>query len=176
MNYNLYLGDFVEDPKYELSEDERLLTDSVNKIGSNERYLGTPRGALKFEEVKDDVSIAQQYFIDYGYGPFPKGLKTNFRQHLAYFRANLDAYFELIRETVFCKDEIYWRSITERGDFATFIKKSREQSLQNMISFAGGVLDDEYVHDSYDGYDSIIHERYLLNWDETEMYTTTITH
>jgi hypothetical protein len=168
MNYNLYLGDFVEDPKYELSEDERLLTDSVNKIGSTERYLGTPRGALKFEEVKDDVRIAQQFFIDYGYGPFPKGLKTQFRQHLAYFRANLDAYFELIRNTVFCKDEIYWRSITERGDFATFIKKSREQSLQNMISYAGGVLDEEYTHDTYDGYDSIIHERYLLNWDETE--------
>lgn len=90
-----------------------------------------------------------------------------YRQALTYFRTLLEVYDEIVDHKVFCIEEIYYRCLTEGAAFTKFIKKSRQQSLQAKESMINIPLNDEFIHPEYSGYDSIIHERYLINWDDS---------
>jgi len=170
MSYSDYLGSFVDEPWkikspiYINKKDSMYISDLIDRP-----RLGIPTDSIVWEEHKSDIDILINIFIKDGYfGNIPKNLNKDLIQHLMYFRANLDIYDELIENKVFCRDEIYFRCLQEGPAFCQLIKKARNFSLQNKICIGENNVPTEYICRNYSGYDSIIHERYLINWDETD--------
>jgi len=108
-------------------------------------------------------------YIRKGYhGKIPKDIPTSLLEHVMYFRACLDAYDELIQHKIYSKEELYFRCLNEGVSFTEEIKKTRNFSLQSKICIDENYGPAEYTVDSYSGYDSILHERYLINWDDSK--------
>jgi hypothetical protein len=130
--------------------------------------LDEPRSPLKRSGYEAEVALAIKAYNYGGFGTEPRIKDRKFMQHLCNFRNNLEIYDNIIDKKVFSVEEIYIRSLTEGPAFAKFIKKSRSKSLQVTEMIEDPPEEDEHFHSEYSGYDSIIHERYLFFWDETD--------
>jgi len=170
MDYERILGEQINEPMNSASPltiDRR----TANDLGS-EYYrprLGIPEGFVPWEKNRTDILKILERFNSKGYeAGTPKDINEELRRHVEYFRNILDIYDHIIEYKVFCKDEIYYRCLAEGSSFTKFIKKCRAYSLQDKIALDNNPLDSKYIIEEYDGYDSIIHERYLINWDDSE--------
>jgi len=168
--YSKYLGSLVEDPR--IVHDVLPWGENIMK-GPEKLYnrarAGIPTGTVSFSENISCIDRLKACFIKGGYNKkIPTDINPELYQHVLYFRANLDAYDELIQNKVFSRDEIYFRCLDEGPSFSKFIKKSRAFSLQAKVCIGDCTADDRYIHQEYSGYDSILHERYLIYWDDTE--------
>jgi len=114
------------------------------------------------EGMRDEISS----FRKYGFRPLPKTVKGELRQALVYFRNCLELYDMIVDDKLFTIEELYERSLVEGPAFTKYIKKCRAYSLQAKISL-DEVYEYDYAFEEYSGYDSIYHERYLPNWDDT---------
>lgn len=169
MDYDTYLGSYVSEPR--LKQDEPIKYAHNALMNSVQQYkrprLGVPSGFLSYEEHKKDIEKIIDIFVKDGYwGIIPTNINVNVARHLWYFRSCLEIYDAIVPNKVFCRDEIYWNTLTERENFTKYIKKCRHFSLQAKTCHGDYDIPDEYIHEEYDGYDSIIHERYLINWSE----------
>lgn len=133
------------------------------------RY-GEPVEPVRFKDVTEDRQKLLKRFRDAGYSKeLPKLANKDFRRHVALFRAQLDLWEKFSDKKVFCKDEIYYRCLSEGPRFTEFIKKSRSTTLRALSSETVTDIEEEYYHpENYDGYNAIIHERYLIHWDDRE--------
>jgi len=129
--------------------------------------FGLPEKAINFSKVKHDYDLCVNHFIEHGYKPLNyKDFKNNdFRRHIATFKTNLDLWEAIDFPKSMNKEEIYWRSLTERASFTEFVKKARSTTVRYITSETNTAIEEEYLLRNYAGYDSMIHERYLLNWD-----------
>jgi hypothetical protein len=132
------------------------------------RY-GLPSGAIKHSEVQKDIETLVSFYFKNGYGRWPAAnITPRFRKHVALFRASLDLYEEFSTTKVFSKDEIYVRCLREGNSFTQFIKKARSTCLRGKTSETETDIEEEYFFEEYDGYNSIIDERYLIHWDDRD--------
>lgn len=131
------------------------------------RY-GEPLEPVDYHRVTSDRERLLKRYRDVGYGKsLPNLTDKDFRRHVALFRAQLDLWEEFSEDKVFSKDEIYYRCIQEGPSFTDFIKKTRSTTLRALTSETVTDIDEEFYHpERYDGYNSIIHERYLIHWDD----------
>jgi hypothetical protein len=161
---------------------ETLQIASINKSALQERKLeskkylsdwehvryGEPTGTVKFNEVKADRMKLIRHYFARGYEGWPREIDPAFRKHVATFRCHLDFWEQFSTSKVFCKDEIYIRCLQEGPAFAEYIKKCRATCLRGKTMETNTEIEEEYFHDSYTGYNSIIHERYLIHWDASD--------
>lgn len=166
MSYNDFLGLFTE-PK----EDDKDLIESRKILDNRDseyeftRY-GIPNGALNFEKESEGRSRLIRHFIASGYCTFPSTkINKNLRKHVAYFRAHLDLWEKLCPNRSMCKEEIYYRCLTEGPAFCDWLKKARSTSFRAYTAETNTSIEEEYLINNYSGYNSVIHERYLINWD-----------
>jgi hypothetical protein len=133
------------------------------------RY-GEPTTPIKWEKVQDDIEVLYQQYQNIGYGKgIPKLKNKEFTKHVAQFRVQLDLWEQFSKEKVFSKDEIYIRCLREGPKFTEFIKKTRNTTLRGLTSMTATDIEEEYYHpENYTGYNSIIHERYMIHWDDRE--------
>jgi len=131
--------------------------------------LEEPVGFLDPTGKEAEIDAIVKFSRERGFwAGYPKISNPELKQHVLFFRNNLELYDMIVKDKVFCVQEIYERCLVEKLDFTDYIKKSRAFSLQAKESIEG-VEDSEYVHPEYSGYDSIIHERYLINWDDSKI-------
>jgi hypothetical protein len=169
MDYTNILGDIVKYPiNINVPEFDRV----VNK--TREYDYDRPRLG-----ITDEMIDHQEHYIDIekilhrtqikGYkNGIPKDINPVLMRHVQQFRNYLDVYDIVAKHKVFSVDEIWDSCLRYGSDYSKFIKKSRQFSLQNKISVTEDALNEEYIHEEYSGYDSIIHERYLIYWDDRE--------
>lgn len=131
------------------------------------RY-GEPDGTISFKEVKEDRDRLIRAYNNSGWSNPPKCNNSEFQKHVSYFRTCLDFWEEFSRDRVFSKEEIYIRCLREGPSFAEYIKKCRATCLRVYSSETETDYDEEYFHESYSGYNSIIHERYLIHFKTPE--------
>lgn len=171
--YNNFLG-FINEP----TEDQKLLIDERSKLFVNpscaKEYdtvrFGIPSGTIKFDEVIEERKLLVTHFLNHGYDNWPYSkLSAKFRRHVALFRANLDFWEVFSKSKVFCKDEIYFRCLTEGHTFAETVKKTRSTCYRAFTSETDNDVEEQYYSEAYDGYNSILHERYLIHWDDTHV-------
>jgi len=171
MSYNDFLGFYTEPP-------EELASIVGNTTGKGYKEpehdydhvrFGLPKGALSFEREKDGRKILTDHFLSCGYRTWPSSkLNNNLKKHVALFRCHLDLWEALCGKGSMSKEEIYYRTLTEGTDFIDFVKKARSTSFRAATSETDTVIEEEYLLDNYKGYNSIIHERYLINWDASD--------
>lgn len=131
--------------------------------------VGEPEGVVSFEATKNDRKKLLDHFTRRGYNSGIPRIERKFEKHVLHFRCCLDFWEQFNPGSqVFSKDEIYYRCLSEGHSFTEFIKKSRALTLQAMTSETDCDIPEEYYHPEYDGYNSIIHERYLIHWDDTK--------
>jgi len=170
MDYSRTFGTLVEEPN------NKTMTIVIGRKKLLQRdydmrrpRLGLPSGFCPRWQIMNDIDRVIKAFNTSGYyGGYPTNINKIFRQHLEHFRNSLDVYYHIVKDYVFSRDEVYYRCLAEGSDFTTFITKSRAFSLQAKTALDETNLNDEYVHSAYTGYDSIIHERYLINWDDRD--------
>lgn len=153
-----FVGSWKADYDYEPTDYEKVRGNEVS-------------GTIKFDPTSIDHKDIVNDFIYNGYysrRAINKIKNRHLAKHVIAFRCRLDCYYHIAKDPVFPRDEIYYRCLTEGTDFTKFIKKSRAQSLQSKIAIDEPILDEQYVHEKYSGYDSIINERYLIYWDDLE--------
>jgi len=168
--YNNFIGTL-----YEPSDDQvEILQERGQQLGIPEhdydhvRY-GMPNGTVKYDKVKTEIDLLVNHYFKHGFGTWPASkLNPSFRKHVAKFRANLDLWEQFSTTRVFSKDEIYVRCLREGHSFTEFIKKCRATCLRGKTSITITDIEEEYYFDEYDGYNSIIDERYLIHWDDTK--------
>lgn len=136
--------------------------------------LGLPNGAVDFVGTKIDRELLVHHLIHHGWGSWPyMKIDKQFAKHVALFRSSLDLWEEFSKDKVFSKEEIYHRCLTEGHSFTEYIKECRSTCLRALTAETDTEVDEEYFHAEYTGYNSIIHEKYLINWnacDEVEDY------
>jgi hypothetical protein len=169
--YNDFLGTLFE-PTEEYSSIIRERADERKwNIQTEYDYVrtGLPSGTVKFQEVNEDRKKLLLHFTHHGYDNWPYSTITErFRKHVALFRANLDFWEEFSKNKVFPKDEIYYRCLSEGPSFTERIKKTRATCYRAFTTETQTDIEEEYYSDRYDGYNSIIHEKYLIHWDDRE--------
>jgi len=131
------------------------------------RY-GEADQAAHFDKLRKDRERLLSHFEINGWAPPPTDIDKEFLKHVKKFRATLDCYEQLVDEPIFSKGELYYRCLRDGPAFTEFIKKSRQQTLQALVSETEIDLDEMYVHEGYKGYDSILHEKFLIHWDDRE--------
>jgi hypothetical protein len=129
--------------------------------------FGEFEGGLDFEKCASErAACISQAKRGWGAG-FPHNLgNADFTKAIAKFRANIDLYWELSHDQIFSKEEIYIRCLEEGPEFTEYIKKSRANCLRSITAETGTDLEEDYSTWGYKGYNSIIHERYLMHWDD----------
>jgi hypothetical protein len=126
---------------------------------------GIPHGTLNHEEMRKKIKIILN-LPNYGIASgLKKILSPNELKHFEFFRTCLFLYDTMVKDKVFSSEELWFRCLKEGSAFAKFIKKSRAQSLQYLESLEEEPMT-EFVHSEYRGYDSIMHERYLIHWED----------
>lgn len=168
--YNAFIGTLHEPDDYEAHMiQERFIKLKHPRDEYDFVRYGLPSGVVKHTDVKSDVDNLVKHYFNQGYDTWPASqLQPRFRQHVALFRASLDLYEEFSTTKVFCKEEIYVRCLQEGPAFTEFIKKARATCLRGKTAETITDIEEEYYFDDYDGYNSIIDERYLIHWDDTE--------
>lgn len=168
MDYYSILGSYVDEPQesFMVSVTNRKPWETVNEPEYIRPRLGIPTGMISWEDNFDDIAKILHRFRKTGRRSVPGDINPELRKHAEHFRNILDVYDIIIDKKVFEADEIWYRCFAEGPDFTKFIKKSRAYSLQNKIDLYAKDLPEEYVHEEYTGYDSIILERYLIYWSE----------
>jgi len=165
MDYERILGEQINEPMNiasPLTIDRRTADDLGSEY--HRPRLGIPEGFVPWERNRTDIIKILERFNSKGYAAgVPKDINVELRRHVEFFRNILDIYDHIIEYKVFCKDEIYYRCLAEGSSFTKFIKKCRAYSLQDKIALDNNPLDKNFIIEEYDGYDSIIHERYLIN-------------
>lgn len=167
MSYaNSIIGLFSENTTHE-SPVELDETRSKYLYTGGIKRLEIPKSTIVHEEHMEDINRIKLKFIKDGKRKlYPRNIDKELEKHICYFLNCLDVYDMIQDRQVFSTNEIYYRCLAEGPSFSNFIKKSRASSLQYIESIEEEDLT-EYVHTEYKGYDDIIHERYLINWDET---------
>jgi hypothetical protein len=169
MSYNDFLG-LVNEPR-----DEDLdLIESRKRTGNKQseyeftRY-GLPTGALNFEKETEGRERLIRHFISAGYSTFPSTrINKNLRKHVALFRCHLDLWEQLCPNRAIQKEEVYYRCLSEGPAFAEWLKKARSTSFRAHTSETNTSIDEDYLIHNYSGYNCVPHERYLINWDQSE--------
>jgi hypothetical protein len=168
--YNNFIGTL-----FEPNDDERRILEEREPLHGAPEHdydrvrFGMPHGTVKYDRVQEEVKILIDHYFNFGYGTWPyTKLSSSFRKHVAKFRASLDLWEQFSQFKVFSKDEIYVRCLREGHAFTEFIKKARATCLRGKTSETDTDIEEEYYFDEYTGYDSIINERYLIHWDDTE--------
>lgn len=169
MNYNDFLG-ILPYPEIESDLDVHI---KPRKTPNNSDFefvrYGEPKGVLSHKAHKDDIQKLVRHHRLRGWeAGFPTNIHKELLKHVALFRVSLDFWEEFSTDRVFCKEEIYERCLLEGPSFTEFIKKSRQTCLRALTSETGTDIDEEYYFDTYTGYNSIIHERYLIHWDDRD--------
>jgi hypothetical protein len=165
--YNSSIGEFTE-----ASYTDPIVIDTGNRVGYrtplNKRLrLEQPTSWIDYKDVKKDVDETIDMFIKQGYDHEIKSTwSLLWKQHLVFFRTCLELYDIIAEHKVFKIDEIYFNCLTRRTEYKKFIKESRALSLQAKIGLEA-MEDSPCIHDEYSGYNSIIHERYLIYWDDS---------
>lgn len=168
--YNNFIGtvDFPNEEQAEMILNRTIKAKMPEHEYDHVRY-GLPNGVISHQEMKGEIDILVNHYYKYGYGSWPASkLSLKFKKHVSLFRASLDLWEEFSTTKVFCKDEIYIRCLTEGPAFAEFIKKARSTSLRGKTSETETDIEEEYFFEDYDGYNSIISERYLIHWDDRD--------
>lgn len=131
------------------------------------RRLGIPKGTIDHQVHWNDIKKILYSFmkVDNYMHKLP-AINPELLQRVVHFRNNLMIYDRIVENKVFSCNEIYYNCLRRGKEYASFIKKARSKSLQAKESLEG-VEEDQYVIEEYSGYDSIIHERYLIYWDES---------
>lgn len=168
MSYEDNIGSFKfpNDEQTKLLSDRRKLTTPESDY-ENVRF-GMPTKPLVFEKVKDEMDLLRRHFLSCGYSTFPSSkLTDNVKKHVALFRCQLDLWEALCGQGSMCKDEIYYRCITEGPSFTAWVKKARSDSMRFYTSETNTAVEEEYILPNYKGYNSLIHEGYLIHWDDS---------
>lgn len=167
--YNNFIGYLNEVPDdYSLIKPSLAVKNRISHSYDEVRF-GLPTGAVDFDKVKEERNILIKHFNEFGMAGWPYSKITpKFRSHIALFRAQLDFWEQFSKSQVFCKAEIYYRCLTEGHSFTELIKKMRATCFRHKTSETNTIIDEELISDRYDGYNSIIHERYLIHWDDRE--------
>lgn len=168
MDYEKIFGTYVSEP---ISMHDQLVytrpsAAKVDELEYNRPRLGIPEGMISWEDNQSDIEKILYRFRKTGKRTVPGNVNPELRRHAEHFRNILDVYDILIDKKVFCTDELWYRCFAEGPDFSKYIKKSRAYSLQAKIDLFEKDLPQEYIHEDYTGYDSILHERYLIYWEE----------
>jgi hypothetical protein len=167
--YNNFMGTLSEPPhNYEelLAQRPSKPLDIPQHEYDHVRY-GLPSGVVDFEKTRVERELLISHYFKYGYDSWPaSALSSRFRKHVALFRASLDLYEVFSTTKVFCKDELYVRCLKEGPSFTEFIKKARSTCLRAKTSETITEIEEEYYFEEYDGYNSIIDQRYLIHWDD----------
>lgn len=170
MSYNDFIGVFKEPPEEIIGETyvNRLDLKIPDSDYENLRF-GIPHGAISYDSSRDEIEVLVKHFLSCGYSTFPSTKLNKLKKHVAYFRACLDLWDNLCKgPKSMCKEEIYYRCLTEGPSFCNWVKKARSTSFRNATSETDTVIEEEYLLNNYSGYNSIIHERYLINWDTSD--------
>jgi len=158
--------DYLEDPIPRKESRKKYMVSREN--WENVRF-GTPKGPVDFEATKKERDLLIRSYYCSGWKSFPSTkLSPKFKKAVAYFRACLDIWDQFSPSKVFSKEEIYIRCLSEGPSFAEFIKKSRATCFRAFTAETDTEVEEEYFHDTYTGYNSIIHERYLIHFDDTK--------
>lgn len=168
--YNDFIG-LIHEPDDEFGEivQKRAITRICKDHSYDMVRYGLPSGAIKHSEVKKEIDILVNHYFSYGYDNWPASkISLKFRKHVALFRASLDLYEEFSTTKVFPKDEYYVRCLREGPAFTDYIKNCRSTCLRGKTSETRTTIEEEYFHDAYDGYNSIMSERYLIHWDDRD--------
>jgi len=130
---------------------------------------GIPTEAVSFERSKSDRELLLKHFIHHGYYSVPYSkISTHLAKHVSKFRCALDFYKEFSKSRVFEIEELYFRCLSEGPAFSDFIKKCRATCYRWKTTETDTEIDEEYISDLYDGYNSILHERYLIHWSDVD--------
>jgi len=168
MSYETYFGESFSVPKVSdpiILEENRFKNQVV--IGKWLR-IDEPRGMIKHESFIAECRALVLQMHKYGFEKEPpRSMNANFLQHVVYFRQCLRLYDEIVKHKCFQIEEIYERCLLDGPAYAKFISKARAQSLQYFEAIEE-VEFNEYVQEDYNGYDSTIHEKYLIYWDDSE--------
>lgn len=169
--YNDFLG-LISEPSEHNADVIRERSMPVNPLAGREYdtvRFGLPEGVVSFEKTKADRLLLCKHLLDNGYESWPYSkIKSNFRKHVAKFRASLDFWEQFSKGRVFQKEEIYYRCLMEGHSFTEKIKKMRATCFRAFTAETDTEVEEEYYSSDYDGYNSIIHERYLIHWDDRE--------
>lgn len=131
--------------------------------------FGIPNGTISFEDTKAERDILVRHYFSHGYETWPHNrINIKLKKHVALFRASLDLWEEFSPSRCYSKDELYVRCLREGPSFTEFIKKARATSLRALTTETRTNIEEEYFIPSYTGYNSILHERYLIHWDDTK--------
>lgn len=170
MSYNDFLGLYTgpDEEEYERSLKWREKLKKPEHDYDNVRF-GMPKGVVKRSKHNDEISLLVRHFISNGYRTWPSSkLSLHFKKHVALFRASLDLWEALCGQGCMTKEEIYFRCLTEGPAFTEWVKKSRAMSFKAFTAETNVPIEEEYLLRGYKGYNSIIHERYLIHWDDIE--------
>jgi len=167
MSYRDIIGIIENNPNSQFDNEHFAQFKGYNdSLGYDPVRLGLPDGVLDFDRLKGDREILISHFISCGYSTWPsKKIDRRFAKHVALFRASLDIYEEFSSDQVFTKSELYYRSLSEGAAFTDYIKKCRATCLRAYSAETDTEVEEEFFCNNYTGYNSIIHERYLLHWD-----------
>lgn len=158
-----------------LNEEEREdLYNESSRVRPSGDYEFTRRGMptrpVKRASVENDIKMAVSHFYEYGYGTPPSRFHDkNFERALFSFRCCLDMWESIDIPKSMSKDEIYFRCLTEGPSFTEWVKKARSSTLRYLTSETNTHVEDEYLLECYEGYDSMFHERMLIHWDDTDV-------
>jgi len=170
MDYSKYLGDLVNEPKniWDEAIEPVRPKNLVKEYEFIRPRLGLPEDMIPWEENSKDIALVLKKTFEHGHIVIPRSINSKLRMSLEHFRNNLDIYDLVVDKKVFSTLEIFERCLREGPSYTNYIKKCRAFSLQNATAIGGTNIKDEYIHDEYCGYDSILHERYLVYWDDRE--------
>jgi len=164
----------IFDASLEVREDNSLKFDlnksKFNKNVSDYEFVryGEPEGIVNFDKVKDDREALIRHYHARGWNNPPACKDREFQKHVKYFRVCLDFWEQFSKDRVFSKDEIYIRCLSEGHTFTKYLKKCRATCLRVYTSETATNYEEDEFHEEYSGYNSIIHERYLIYWDDRD--------
>jgi len=170
--YSEFLG-LINEPK---EEHEEILR-TREKLFKNPEYgqeydvvrFGLPNGTIEHDKFSKQIDILTRHYLHHGYETWPYSrLSPSFRSHVAKFRASLDFWEQFSNDRIMDKTEIYFRCLREGPSFTEKIKKIRSTCYRAYTTETDTDIEEEYYSPHYKGYNSLIHERYLIHWDDTK--------
>jgi len=165
MSYNINSGD--NSAGLNTSEEEEYIS-SLRQ--SSPSYTGKgklpPTVVLKFSKFKSQAKKIFDAWNFYGFsydlGRFPMELKVwaEFLKHNILFWDMIP-----IRKCM-TPLEVAYGCLVQGPDFAAFLKKARAFTMQHHIAHGDTAVNEDYILDGWEGYDSIIPESSLIHWEE----------